>query len=137
MVLFQKTPQPSGETAASSPREATAMSRAPMRNRRPWLRCTGSSPGGDGALKSHAGSSRARSSNRFGARGIFPRQIHLHPPFPRSIPISALSSPIWVHPRCRRWLQLGGRRPRHRRLWMRRRWHPQPIPSVAGYLNSI
>jgi hypothetical protein len=117
---------PSSATRASR-RKATAMARALMRNKRPWLCCTGSSPRGDGALGSRAGSSCARCSNQFGARRIFPRQIHLHlhisphPQFPQIHLHLPLSSPIWVRPRCRRRLQLGRRRARHRWLWMRRR----------------
>jgi hypothetical protein len=86
MTVFQKTPQLNQETGASSCRAATTLSRAPMRNRRPRLRCTGSSPRGDGAFGSHAGRSRVRSSNRFGARGSFPRQIHLHLHISLSVP---------------------------------------------------
>ena len=103
MALFQKTPQLSRETGASSPREVTALSRAPMRNRRPWLRRTASSPIGDGVLGSRVGSSRARSSSRFGRARDFsapnpspPSYIPASSLFPKSIFISHCpQSPIW------------------------------------------
>jgi len=122
-------------------REATAFSRAPRRKRRRRLRCTASSSRGDGALGSRAGRSRWRAqAEDLGARGSFPRPIHLHPPYLRLIPVPPIRL-ILVPPirlihlhlalsRCPCRPQLGRRRHPHRRHWMRRRW-PQPVPSVA------
>ncbi|XP_066335866.1 uncharacterized protein [Miscanthus floridulus] len=74
-----------------------------MRNRRPRLRCTASSPTDDGALGSRVGSSRARSSSRFGRARDFsapnpspPSYIPSSSLFPKSIFISHCpQSPIW------------------------------------------
>jgi hypothetical protein len=114
------------------------LSHAPMWKIRPRLHCMASSPIGDGVLGSHAGRSRwCTQAEDLGARGSFPRPIHLHPPYLRLIPVPPIRL-IHLHlalSRCPCRPQLGRRRHPHRRRWMRRRW-PSPYPRSRWLLGA-